>query len=166
MALLSGCCLICVVIGLASAPAFGREIPPLPVVDPARPDITLFVEESYISEMLSSALPAAIGGTPRLDVQPGNRIVVTLNFSLLIVRLEVTVHTLLAVEDGQLRVRVERIETGGQDLLELIGIDQLSLGDEITGTLQRILERELGPGSRLLGIETDELRVILTARWE
>ena len=166
MALLSSCCLLCAVIGLAAVPALNRELPPLPVVDAAQPDITLLVEETYIGERVSSALPAAIGGSPHLDVRPDNRVVVNLNFSLLIVRLEVGVHSLLAVEDGQLRVHVERIETGGHNLLELIGIDQLSLGDEITGTIQRVLERELGAGSRLLAIRTDEQRVVLTARWE
>jgi len=115
---------------------------------------------------VSAAMPAAIGGNPRLDVQPDNQIVVTVDFSLVLVRFEVGTYTRLTVEDGRVKVSIERIEAGGRNLLDLIGMDQIALGDEITGLIQQTLENELGPGSRLLAIATDEDRVILTARWE
>jgi hypothetical protein len=166
VALLSGACFLCAVIGFAAAPAFGGEVQSVPVVDPNRPDITILVEEAYISDMVKTSLPASIGGAMQLDVQPGNQIVATMEFSLILIRLQVTIHSRIAVEAGQMRVGVERIETGGQNLLELIGIDQITLGDEITGAIQKVLEDELGPGSRLLAIATDENRVTLTARWE
>jgi hypothetical protein len=61
---------------------------------------------------------------------------------------------------------VESVETGGRDVLDLVGIDQITLGEDITGRIQQGLEEELGEDARLLAIETDETHVILTARWE
>jgi len=65
---------------------------------------------------------------------------------------------------------VESIETGDgsnrYDLLDLLGKDELVLGDDITQLVQGTLEEELGEGAQLLTIGTDETRVILTARWE
>jgi hypothetical protein len=165
-AIVSGACFLCVVLALAAGPAFGTALPPLAPEDPTRPDITILVEEAYISDMVSSGLPDAIDGDAALDVQPGNLIVTTIDFQLLIIRLQVVVNSRIAVEEGRIGVKVESIETGGQDLLDLIGMDQLVLGEDITGVIQNVLEDELGEGVRLLAIATDEARVILTARWE
>jgi hypothetical protein len=166
MVLLSGVCSLCAMVALAAAPAFSGQIRPLPVVDPTRPDLTILVEESYINDMVREAMPAALGGDAQLDVQPDSRIVVTMDFSLVIIRLEVAIHIRIGVEDGHVRASVESIETGGMDLLDLVGTDQITLGEQFTGAIQKVLEDELGPGARLLTLTTDESRVILTARWE
>ena len=170
LALASGAFFACLVVGLAAAPAFGRTVPPLPSRSPDRPDITISVEEAYLSDMVGQALPDIIDGEATLDVRPGNQIVVTVDFQLLIVRLQVVVNSSVSVEQGRIRVAVESIETGDgsnrYDLLDLLGKDELVLGDDITQLVQGTLEEELGEGAQLLTIGTDETRVILTARWE
>ena len=165
-AVVSGACFFCIVAALAVGPAFGGSVPSLAPEDLTRPDLTILVEEAYISDMVSAALPDAIDGDAMLDVQPGNLIVTTIDFQLLIVRLQVVVNSRIAVEGGRIGVGVESIETGGRNLLDLIGMDQLVLGEDITGAIQDVLEDELGEGVRLLAVSTDETRVILTARWE
>ncbi len=166
MALASGTFFACLVVGLAVAPAFGRTMPPLPLRSSDRPDITISVEEVYLSDMVGEALSDIIDGEATLDVRPGNLIVVTIDFELLIIRLQVVVNSRISVEQGRICVAVESIETGGHDLLDLLGMDQLVLSEDITQVIQGTLEEELGEGAQLLTIDTDETRVILTARWE
>lgn len=156
----------CFVAALAVVPAFGASLPAPPAIDPARPDLTILVEEAYISDMLDEALPNGISGEAELDVRPGNELVVIASFDLLLFRLEVIVNAGIAVESGQVEVWVKSVETGGRDILELINVDQVTLGRDFTGAIQRGLENELGPGSRLLSITTTDEQVILAARWE
>jgi hypothetical protein len=151
---------------LAVAPAFTQDVSPLPEADPSQPDITILVQEAYISDMVGEALPEGVDGEAVLDIRPGNEIVTTVDFTLLIVRLTVVVNAGIAVEDGQVAVWVESVEAGGRDVLDLVGVDQITLGENITGEIQEGLEEELGEGARLLTIVTDETHVILTARWE
>lgn len=165
-ALAVGTLSLCLVLALAAGPAFGRVVPALPPIDLTRPDLTILVKEAYLSDMVGEALPEVVDGTAVLDVQPGNLIVVTVDFQLLIIRLQVVVNSRIAVEEGRIRVSLESIETGGHDLLDLVGMDQLELGEDITGTIQDVLEDELGEGARLLAISTDDDQVTLTARWD
>ncbi|MGC9467548.1 MAG: zinc-ribbon domain-containing protein [Anaerolineae bacterium] len=166
MALLSGAVFFCLVMGLALLPAFGRSVPPSPEVDPSQADLTILVREAYISDMLAQALPEGVQGDAVVDVQPGNKLVTTIGFDLLFIDLEVIVHAGIGVEGGEIQVWVDRVETGGHDILELLNVNQVDLGQNITGAIQQGLEDELGPGSRLLTIVTDDTNVILTARWE
>ncbi len=165
-ALLSGLVLLCVIVAVAVGPAFGETVPPPPTADPNTPDITITVEEDYISSVIADALPAALAGDAVLDVQPDNLMVMTMNFSLVFVRLEVVVTSKVSVESGRINVAVESIETGGQDILGLLGMDEVSLGQNVTDTIQHGLEGELGAGAHLLSITTDDQHVILTARWD
>jgi hypothetical protein len=166
MLLLSASLSCCLVMVLATAPASGRSVPPPGPPDSSRHDITILVEEAYLSDMVGESLPAIIDGEAALDVQPEGLVVVTIDFQVLIIRLQVVVISRISVEDGRIRVDVESIETGGHDLLDLIGMDDFTLGEDITGAIQNVLEDELGEGARLMTISTDEARVILTARWE
>lgn len=165
-ALLTGILVCCGVFMLAVGPAFGRSVPPTAPVDPTSPDLTIRVEEGYISDMLAGTLPEGTVGETVLDVQPNNRLVMTTNFRLLVLRLTIVVHSRIAVEEGQVRVYVEEVETGDQDLFTLIGIDDVTLGATFTQAIQSGLESELGPGSRLLEISTDEEAVILKVSLE
>ena len=166
VALLSGLVLLCVIVAVAVGPAFGETVPSPPTADPNTPDITITVEEDYISSVIADALPAALAGDAVLDVQPDNLMVMTMNFSLVFVRLEVVVTSKVSVESGRINVAVESIETGGQDILGLLGMDDVSLGQNVTDTIQHGLEGELGAGAHLLSIKTDDQHVILTARWD
>lgn len=157
---------VCLVMGLAALPALSATVPPAPESNLTQPDLTLFVQEAYISDMVGHVLPESVNGETTVDVQPGNVIVVATDMKLLIVRLNVLFHVGVAVADGQIQVWIERIETGGRNLLDLIGVDQFTLGQAITERIQSGLEAELGEGIRLLDITTSEDQVILTARWE
>ncbi len=156
----------CLFLGIVAGPALGRPILPQPAADPARQDITILVEEAYIAAMLGEALPHGPDSEMTVDVRAGNQILVTAGFDLVFFKLDVVVDTRITTEAGRIRIAVMAIETGGQDILSLIGIDRVEFGDRITGAIQQGLENELGGEARLLDITTDESRVILRARWD
>lgn len=141
-------------------------MPSPPEIDPTQPDITILVEEAYVSDMLGGALPEGFDGEAALDVRPGNKLVITAAFDLLLFRLDVIVNAGITVEAGEVQVWVKSVESGGRDLLELINVDQVTLSQDVANVIQKGLEDELGPGSRLLSITTTAEQIILTARWE
>lgn len=156
----------CVLSGLAMLPALSESIPPPPVPDATRPDLTIVVEEYYLNRAVTEALPGGGAGKATLDVQPGNLLVTTAKFDLLLAEVEVVVTVRLTAEDGQVQLTLVSAEAGGEDLLELLGVDADGLTQAISGEIQRQIEAGLGEGARLLGIATDEERIIITARWE
>jgi hypothetical protein len=153
---------------LAVAPALTDVVPPPPAPDPARPDITVVVAESYLNRAATDALPTTVPGEAALDVQPGNRLVVTAAFDLELVELQVVIALRLAVEAGMLQVTVESIETAGYDiidLVDLIGADSSALSAKLSAAIQEQIEAGLGAGAQLLGITTDDEHISITARW-
>ncbi len=164
--LLMGSLSCCGVFAIAMAPALSISVPPPPEADPQRADLTIYVGESYLNEAVSAALPGTTAGETDLDIQPGNQIVTTADFDLLITTLQVLVTARIGVEDGEVAVWVESIEAGGSDILDLLGVTGIEVGESITGSIAERIEKELGAGAQLLDITTSEEEVILTARWE
>lgn len=164
-AFISALLVVCVAAGLILAPALWTTVQPPPENAPDQ-DVTLVVKEAYISDMLGEALPEGFDGKAILDVKPDNTLVVQASFKLLIVNLNVTIYAGIAVTSGDVQVWVNRIETGGHNLLALINIDQVTLGDNITARLQRSLEEALGEGAHVLEITTDEEHITLKAKWD
>jgi hypothetical protein len=80
------------------------------------------------------------------------------------VKPEIVIMSRLSVIDGRIHIRVEDVDAGGHKLFSLIGIDEVTLGDDLVDIIQKGLERELGPGSRLLEITTEDNWIILKAR--
>ena len=159
----------CALAGLAMAPALGDSIPPPPVADPSRPDVTIIVKESYLNRVLTGSLPTTVPGRVTLDVQPSNRLVATAVFDLALTRLQVVTVLRLTAEAGRIQVVVLSIEAGGYDLMgliSLIGVDGNRLGQAMSGTIQEQVEAGLGEGAQILGIGTDEERITITARWK
>jgi hypothetical protein len=153
---------------LAVAPALTDVVPPPPAPDPARPDITVVVAESYLNRAATDALPTTVPGQAALDVQPGNRLVVTVAFDLELVELQVVIALRLAVEAGMLQVTVESIEAAGYDiidLVDLVGVDDSALSAKLSATIQGQIEAGLGASAQLLGITTDDEHISITARW-
>jgi len=155
----------CGVLGLMLAPALGGPLPAPPEPDPTRPDITIYVQESYLDRMLTSALPASMRDSAELDVQSDNRLVLTANVNLLLAELDVTIVLTMAAENGELQVGIESIEAAGGDLMELLDINEESLSDMMGATIQDQVEAGLGEGARILGVQMDEERIIITAWW-
>lgn len=155
---------LCAVVGLTIAPALGQSVPPGPEVDPTQPDITIRVKENYLNSALTEVLPKA--GTATLDVRPGNQLVITSEFDLFLINLRVIVTAGVSVEEGRIQIWVDSIETGGENIFDLLGVDNVTLGEDLTDTVQEQLEAELGEGAQLLQITTDEEHIILTARWQ
>lgn len=157
------CCLLG---GLSVLPVFSGSVPAPPQADPARPDITIIVLESFIQRSLADALPENAADRATFDIQPGNRLVFGATVDLLLVDLDIRATLGLSVEGGQLRLRLISLDAGGQELTELFGGNLASLTDEMSRLMQEQIETGLGPGARLLAIETDEQRLIIKARWE
>jgi hypothetical protein len=164
--LLMGSLSCCGVFAIAMAPALSISVPAPPEAAPQRADITIYVGESYLNEAVSAALPGTTAGETDLDIQPGNQIVTTADFDLLITTLQVLVTARIGIEDGEVAVWVESIEAGGSDILDLLGVTGIEVGESITGSIAERIEEELGAGAQLLEITTSEEEVILTARWE
>ena len=155
----------CGLLGLLLAPALGGALPDPPVPDPVTPDITIFVQEAYLDRMLTGALPASMGESADLDVRGDNRLVLTANIDVLLAQLDVTIILSMFAENGELKLGIESIEAAGEELMDLLDLDEDSLSEMMGGTIQEQIEAGLGEGARILGVRMDEERIILTARW-
>ncbi|MGC9335536.1 MAG: DUF2993 domain-containing protein [Anaerolineae bacterium] len=147
------------------SPALGGALSPPPVSDPGQQDITIIVEEAYLNRALTSALPGSVPGEATLDVRPADLLVVTTHFDLLLQELEVIVTLRMGVAAGELHLALERVEAGGQDILDLLGADREALGQAMSEAIQGQLEAGLGEGARILGVRMDEEHIIITAKW-
>ncbi len=158
---------LCLVVGLALAPALDASaIPAPPESNPSQPDLTLRVAEAYLNEAAAGAVPGTTAGETFLDVRPGNALVTTVDFDLLLINLRLIITARISVEAGRITLAIDSIETGGRNVLDLIGVSGIAVGEGITTAVQEQLEAELGPGARLLDITTTEDEVVITARWE
>jgi hypothetical protein len=155
----------CVLLGLAVSPALGDAVPLPPAPDPGQKDITIIVKESFLNRALTDALPATVPGEATLDVRPSDLLVVTTTFDLLLQELEVTVTLRMGVEAGKLQLMLESVEAGGEDILDLLGVDREALGEAISRAIQGQVEAGLGQGAQILGVTMDEDHIIITARW-
>lgn len=155
----------CGLLGMMLAPALGGPLPAAPMPDSAKPDISIYVQEAYLDRMLTSALPTSMGDSADLDVRGDNRLVLTASIDLLLAELDVAITLTMFAENGDLRLGIESIETAGGDLMDLLNLDEEGLSDMMGGTIQEQVEAGLGEGARILGVETDEERIIITARW-
>jgi hypothetical protein len=147
------------------SPALGGALPSPPVPDPSQEDITIIVKEAYLNQVLTGALPGSVPGKATLDVQPGDLLVIRTTFDLLLQELEVNVTLRMGVEAGKLQLGLEGVEAGGQDILDLLGVDREALGEEMSRAIQGQVEAGLGEGAQILGVRMDEEHIIITARW-
>jgi hypothetical protein len=155
----------CALVGLAVSPALGGSLPAPPVSDPGQEDITIIVKEAYLNRVLTEALPGSVPGEATLDVRPRDRLVVTTTFDLLLQEVEATVTLRIGVASGELQLVLESVEAGGQDILDLLGLDREALGQAMSRAIQEQVEAGLGQGAQILGVTMDEERIIITARW-
>lgn len=158
------CLSCCGVLILGLLPALNDTPPTAISGDPAGHDITILVREAYLNENLVAILPEKGLQNASLDVQPNNLLVTTAKFDLVFVSLELKIVARLSVVDGEIEVSIEDIVAGGSDLMQFLNMDEVTLGKNFTRALREQLENELGEGSRLLDITTDEEHIILRAR--
>jgi hypothetical protein len=140
-------------------------VPPPPTPDPGQEDITIIVKEAYLNRALTEALPGSVSGEATLDVRPDDLLIITTAFDLLLQDLEVTFTLRMGVEAGRLQLALESVEAGGQDILDLLGVDREALGQEMSKAIQGQVEAGLGEGAQILGVRMDEEHIIFTARW-
>jgi len=155
----------CALVALVVSPAMDGSLPPRPVPDPNQEDITIIVREAYLNRVMSESLPGPMKGAATLDVQPGGLLVVTTSVDLVLQKLEVTVTLRMGVKDGELQLSLESVEAGGEDILDLLGVDREALGEAMSEAIQSQVEAGLGEGAQILGITMDEDHIIITARW-
>lgn len=158
------CLSCCGVLALGLLPSLS-DTPPVAIAgDPTGHDITILVRESYLNENLKAFLPEKGLQDASLDIQPNNLLVTTADFNLVFVSLELKIVARLSVVDGEIQVSIEEIAAGGRDLMQFLDMDEVTLGENFTRALREQLENELGEGSQLLDISTDEEHIILRAR--
>ncbi|MBN1921954.1 MAG: zinc ribbon domain-containing protein [Anaerolineae bacterium] len=158
------CLSCCGVLALGLLPGLNDTPPAAILGDPNGHDITILVREAYLNENLVAILPEKGLKDASLDVQPNNLLMTTANFDLVFVSLELKIMARLSVVDGEIVVSIEDIVAGGSDLMQFLNMDEVTLGKNFTRALREQLENELGEGSRLLDITTDEEHIILKAR--
>lgn len=161
---LMACLSCCGVLAVGVWPSLGETPPAALVGDPAGPDIAILVRESYLKRNLTAILPDKGLKEASLDVQPGNLIVTTARFDALFVTLELKIVAHISVVNGEIVIEVQEISTGGQNLMDFLGLSEVTVGENFTGALREQLENELGADSQLLDISTDEDHIILKAR--
>ncbi len=155
----------CVLMGLMVAPAFNAQLTPPPDVNESISDITIFVREAYLDRMLTGALPGSLADKASIDIQSNNRLVISASVDLLLTEVDVVITLSMLAEAGEIRLGIESIETGGQDILELIDFDQEALAGRMGRLIQEQVEAGLGEGARVLGVRMDGEQIIITARW-
>jgi hypothetical protein len=155
----------CALVGLAAAPVLGGTVNPTPDSDPNRPDITVIVAESYLNEVVGQAMPTAVPGEVTVDIRADSLLVATASFDLLLTKLEVITTTRLSVSDGQLQISIESVETGGKDILDLIGLDSSAFDRAISKSISDQVEAGLGDDAEILEVSSDENSLVLKARW-
>jgi hypothetical protein len=161
MAALS-CCLLG---ALAALPALTTEVPPPPGPEPGQPDLTVIVLESFMNRMLAQTLPDTLSGVSELDVQPGNRLVVTTKLDLLLTDLDIVITLLFGVETGQARFTLESLEAGDYDLADLFDVNTDTLTEQMSKALQQQIVAGLGTNVELVSIVTTDDQLIIQARW-
>ena len=161
---LMACLSCCGVLAVGVWPSLGETPPAALVGDPAGPDIAILVRESYLNRNLTAILPDKGLTDASLDVQPGNLIVTTARFDALFVTLELKIVAQISVVNGEIVIKVQEVSTGGQNLMDFLGLSEVTVGENFTSALRQQLENELGAGSQLLDISTDEDHIILKAR--
>lgn len=158
------CLSCCGVLALGLLPSLSDAPPPAISGDPTGHDISILVRESYLNENLVAFLPEKGLQDASLDIQPNNLLVTTADFNLVFVSLELKIVARLSVVDGEIQMSIEEIAAGGRDLMQFLDMDEVTLGENFTRALREQLENELGEGSQLLDITTDEEHIILRAR--
>jgi hypothetical protein len=164
-ALLMGMFSCCLLGGLLVLPVFSGNVPAPPAADPTRPDLTVYVPESFLRRALNDALPETMSGDASFDIQPGNRLSLQATFDLLLVDIDLDATFGLQVQGGQLQFTVENLEAGGADLGELFGGSIESMTAQMSGIMQEQIEQGLGTGAQILAIETTDQALIIKARW-
>ncbi len=165
-ALLMGLLSCCLLGALSVLPVFSGSVPAPPEANPTRQDITIIVLETFMQRSLADALPENVADRATFDIQPGNHLVFGATVNLLLIDLDIRATLRLAVEDGQMRFAIESLDAGGQELTDLFGGNLDALTSQMGQLAQEQIETGLGPGARLLAIETDEQHLIIRARWE
>lgn len=155
----------CMLVGLMVAPAFDARLPPPPGTNEAAPDISIFVQEAYLDRMLTGALPGSLGDGASLDVRRDNRLVISASADLLLAEIDVVITLSMSAENGELVLGIESIETGGQDILELLNVNLDALARSMSQMVQDQVEAGLGEGARVLGVRMEDDQMIMTARW-
>jgi hypothetical protein len=156
------CCLLG---ALATLPALTTEVPPPPAPEPGEPDLTVIVLESFMNRMLVQTLPDTLSEVAELDIQPGNRLVVTTKLDLLLADVDIIITLVFDVEGGQARFALESLEAGGRDFTELFDINIDTLTEQMSRALERQIVAGLGANAELLSIVTTEDELIIEARW-
>ena len=164
-AMVMGMLSCCVLLGLAIAPALDTTVPPPPISDPVKPDITIIVQEAYLDRMLTSALPGPLADGASLDIRGDDRLVISASFDVLLTELDVIITLRMFAQGGELQIGMEGIETGGVDVLDLLQVDREALGQRMSDAIQGQVEAGLGQGAEVLGVRMEENQIVITARW-
>jgi len=146
------------------------SLPP-PVVDPAKADITITVQEAYLNQVVAQSIPALPSGLAteiQLDLQPGNRLAFRgrLQSTLLGQNLggDVSGTVLLEARDGQLAISFRDISLFG---FSLPAVGQ-TLVSEFSARLSQIIndqvEAGMGQSTYIMSLDTNDQQMVIRAR--
>lgn len=138
--------------------------------DSTQPDITITVQEEFFTQMMAQSLPFGWGKDLKLDVQPGNRLVLSgrLKTTFLGQTLEADVSALITLnaQNGQLVVNVQEVNVSG---FAVGGIGETFINDlseRISAIINEQVKAGLGQNAYIMSIATDDRQLVIRARWQ
>lgn len=136
--------------------------------DSTQPDITITVQEEFFTQMMAQSLPFGWGKDLKLDVQPGNRLVLTgrLKTTFLGQTLETDVSALITLnaQNGQLVVNVQEVNVSG---FAVGGMGEtFDLSKRLSAIINEQVKAGLGPNAYIMSIVTDDRQLVIRARWQ
>jgi hypothetical protein len=158
-----------VLVVLAIATASGGELPAVKP-DPARPDITIAVQEAFFQQMIVRLLPGEAAREVNAKVQPGGLVAIQGQVRLSLLGQQTSVPFSLGMRltasNGRLRVEVTEVRVSDNSMLSAAAQAILGgLGDQASQAINDQVTAGLGRDAYIMDVTTDGPRLIIRARW-
>lgn len=138
--------------------------------DPARPDITITMQDAFLQQMMARLLPAQIARDVTVRIQPGGVILAQGQVRLSLLGQQTSVPFSLAMrlsaQNGRLRVDVTEVQVGNDPTLSSAARTMLGgLGDQASQAINAQVAAGLGSDAYIMDVATDGSRLVIRARW-
>ena len=138
--------------------------------DPARPDITITLQDALLQQMMARLLPGDAARDVTIQIQPGGVILAHGQARLGLLGQQTSVPFALAMrlsaQDGRLRVDATDVQVGNDPTLSSAARAMLGgLGDQVSQAINTQVVGGLGRDAYVMDVATDGSRLVIRARW-
>ncbi len=154
---------------LAVATAGGGDLTPAKP-DPARPDITIVIQEAFFQQMIARLVPGEAARDVTVKAQPGGVIAAQGQMRLDLFGQQTSVPFSLAMRlsasSGRMSVQVTEVKVGDDPTLSAAAQAMLGgLGDQASQAINDQVTAGLGRDAYIMDVTTEGPRLIVRARW-